>query len=70
MVGQPRDVLCGCLYMDSDVGYMEARNLLDKQYGDPYKLSILHLSPINDWPVSKQDDNEGIKRVSLCFDKM
>ena len=30
LVGQPRDVISGCLHMDSDAGYIETRNLLDK----------------------------------------
>jgi hypothetical protein len=55
--------------MDPELGYTEARNLLDKEYGDPYKLSIMFLNKINDWPVLKQDDNVGIKYLSLFLIK-
>ena len=47
--------------MDPEPGYSEARTLLDKEYGDPYKLSLT----LNGGSVLKQDDSVGIKQLSL-----
>ena len=33
--GEPPDLIQGCLYMSPDEGYLEARRLLQKEYGDP-----------------------------------
>ena len=33
--GEPKDLIEGCLHMDPEDGYVEARRLLKKEYGDP-----------------------------------
>jgi hypothetical protein len=37
--GEAKDLIAGCLHMDPTKGYMEARTLLQKEYGDPFKIS-------------------------------
>ena len=69
LLGEPKEVISGCLHLDPELGYIEARKLLDKEYGDPYKLSIMLLNTITDWPVLKQGDNAGIKHFSLFLNK-
>ena len=63
--GEPKEIIQGCLHMDPESGYAEARRLLDKEYGDGYKLSMTYLKQINDWYVLKQDDNIGLKQLSI-----
>jgi len=50
--------------MDTELGYIEVGNLLNKEYGDSNLLSIMYLKPIQDWPVLKGDDNIGITLLS------
>ena len=69
LVGEPKEVISGCLHMDPEPGYIEARILLEKEYGDPYKLSLTLLTEINGWSVLKQDDSVGIKKFSLFLTK-
>ena len=69
LVGEPKELISGCLHMDPGLGYIESRTLLDKEYGDPYKLSLTLLKEINGWSVLKQDDNVGIKHFSLFLIK-
>ena len=38
--GEPKDMVEGCLHMDPDKGYSEARRLLKQEYGDPYKIPM------------------------------
>jgi hypothetical protein len=74
LVGEPKDLIGGCFHLDSDTGYSEARKLLDKEYGDLYKISMMYLSKITEWPVIKADDNVGLKKLSLflvnCYHAM
>jgi hypothetical protein len=67
--GEPKEIISGCFHLDPENGYSEARNLLDKEYGDPYKVSMIYLSKINDWQIIKQDDYVGLKRLSLFLTK-
>ena len=36
--GEPRKLIGGCLHLDPEEGYKEARRLLEKEYGDPYNM--------------------------------
>jgi hypothetical protein len=65
MVGEPKMAISGCFHLDPESGYVEARRLLDKEYGDPYKISMVYLSKLNEWPVVKQDDSVGLKKLSM-----
>ena len=63
--GEPQDLIGGCLYIHPDHGYAEARSLLHRTYGDPYKISMAYLHKVLSWPFVKNDDCAGLKR--LCF---
>ena len=39
LCGDAKDLIEGCLYMNPQQGYNEARKLLQKEYGDPFKIS-------------------------------
>ena len=57
--GEPRDLIEGCLHMDSEKGYTEARQLLQREYGDPYKISTAYVNKILRWAPIKSDDTQG-----------
>ena len=46
--GEPKEIISGCFHLDQETGYFTARSLLDKEYGDPYKVSMVYLSKIHD----------------------
>ncbi|XP_015760505.1 PREDICTED: uncharacterized protein LOC107339722 [Acropora digitifera] len=46
--GDPKEVIKGCLYLDSQNGYTEAKKILVKKYGDPYKIANAYVKKIND----------------------
>jgi hypothetical protein len=54
--GEPKDMIEGCLHMDPETGYTEARRLLKKEYGDPYKISMAYIQRILNWPLIKSDE--------------
>ena len=67
--GEPRDLIEGCLHMDPEEGYSEARQLLQKEYGDPYKISTVYINKILRWAPIKLEDNQGLKRLSIFLTK-
>ena len=67
--GKPADLIQGCLQMDSDTGYAEAKRLLQKEYGDPYKISTAYLNKILMWAPIRYDDSQGLKRLLMFLTK-
>ena len=67
--GEPRDLIEGCLHMDSEKGYTEARQLLQREYGDPYKISTAYVNKILRWAPIKSDDSQSLKRLSIFLTK-
>ena len=67
--GEPADLIQGCLHMAPEAGYTEARRLLQKEYGDPYKISTAYLNKIIHWAPVRYDDNQGLKRLSIFLTK-
>ena len=65
--GKPRDIIKGCLHMADDVGYAEARRLLERRYGDPDTISSAFVDMLMDWAQLKPGDVEGLDRFSLAL---
>ena len=51
-VESPRDIIRGCLHMTAGSGYVEARRLLDKRYGDEDSITSAFVDMVMDWPVA------------------
>lgn len=49
VAGEPRELISGCLHMNHSEGYKEARRLLEKEYGDPFKVSIAYVNKALSW---------------------
>ena len=67
--GSPKNLISGCLFMDETQGYMTARSLLQKEYGDPYKIASAYMNKIQNWPNLKNDDSQELKNLSLFLTK-
>ena len=69
LTSEPKDLIGGCLHIEPDEGYTEARKLLQKEYGDPYKVSNAFMQKLSSWPVIKYDDGPALKRFSFFLTK-
>ena len=67
--GEPRELIGGCLHMDPSEGYTEARRLLEKEYGDPFKVSMAYVNKALKWAPIQPDDAPALKRLSLFLIK-
>jgi hypothetical protein len=67
--GEPKELIGGCLHLTPEEGYKEARRLLDKEYGDTYKISVAYTREIQRWPPIKFEDGAALKRFSFFLTK-
>ena len=67
--GEPRELIGGCLHMDPSEGYKEARLLLEKEYGDPFKVSVAYVNKALKWSPIQPEDAPALKRFSLFLIK-
>lgn len=67
--GELQELIGGCLHMDPSEGYKEARKLLEKEYGDPFKVSMAYVNRVLKWSPIQTEDAPALKRFSLFLVK-
>ena len=63
--GEPKELIKGCLHLDRNSGFMEAKKLLNERYGDPYRVSNAYIKKINEWPYIRSGDELALNRLSI-----
>ena len=66
--GEARDLIAGCFHL-LDEGYAEARRLLDREYGDPFKTSTEFVRQISDFSLIPQDDARALRKFATLLNK-
>ena len=70
LVGDPRDLVDGCLYMsDATEGYNEAICLLQRHYGQAHVICDAFVKKFQSLPVVKQGDTRALKTCFLTANK-
>ena len=59
--------LTRCLAMDSEKGYREARKLLPKRYGQPYRIASACVERVTNGPAIKSEDGAALQSFSLLL---
>ncbi|XP_068232056.1 uncharacterized protein [Palaemon carinicauda] len=67
--GKPKSLIAGCMFMNASEGYIEAKRLLDKVYGDPYKVSMAYIDKLTKWPQVRGDNSESLQEYALYLVK-
>ena len=62
--GEPKDLIGGCMYMEPEPGYNEARSLLQQKYGNTVKIAMAYMNKIRYWPRVADDDPHGLRKLS------
>ena len=63
--GQPKELVQSCLHMNAQLGYAEARRLLDEHFGDPYRLSTAYIQKALNWNAIKPEDGKELFSYAL-----
>jgi hypothetical protein len=66
--GEARELISGCFHL-FDSGYAEARRLLDREYGDPYKTSCEFVRQISDCAAIKSGDPRALRKFAMLLNK-
>jgi hypothetical protein len=65
--GEPRDLVDSCTLMAPGAGYSQARQLLQQEYGDPYRISMMYIDELTQWSTVKQPHE--LRKLSLYLTK-
>ena len=61
----PKELVRSCYGGDDDVGYNRALSLLEKHYGNEYKIADCYLQKLNNWPVIKEEDGKTFEALAV-----
>ena len=63
--GEVQELMRSCSAMDPERGYLEARKLLKKRFGQNYRIATAYVDKLTKGPVIKREDNAAIQRLSV-----
>ena len=67
--GKAKEVIKGCLQMKSSNSYSEAKSLLKKHFGDPFKVANAHIIRLTSWSLVKPKDGQALRDFSIALEQ-
>ena len=67
--GKAKEVINGCLQGKSEGSYKEAKGLLKRQFGDPFKIANGHITKLSLWPPIRANDGSALQNFSIALDQ-
>ena len=61
--GDVKQLVKSCQHIEH--GYEEAKMLLKKRYGNPYKIASAYMEKLTKWPELKSEDNSALHKLSI-----
>ena len=65
--GHPHELVKSCHSADPAKSYEAAKNILNKHYGNEFKISSAYLKKIEDFPAIKNEDGEALEDFALLL---
>lgn len=63
--GRPKILVRSCSHMHPDRGYVEAKKLLNKHFGNEYTIASVYIEKALKWPVIRSDDGEALTEFAV-----
>ena len=63
--GDVKELVRSCQFLPPDRGYLEARRLIKKKFGNDFRVVAAYESKALNWPEMKADNGMGLNRFSL-----
>ena len=60
--GDAKELVKGCIHMPPIEGYTYAKQLLQKRYGDPFRVYSEYTKELQNWPKIKANDGQAFRR--------
>lgn len=63
--GRPKILVRSCSHMHPDRGYVEAKKLLNKHFGNEYTIASAYIERALKWPVIRSEDGEALTELAV-----
>ena len=63
--GDVKELVRSCHHLAPDEGYAEARRLIEKKFGDDFRIASAYESKALNWPPVKSEDGSALSRFSV-----
>ena len=60
--GEAKELIQHCSQMSQPDGFLMAKDLLDKEYGDPHKVTSAYMKELKSWKTLKTGDVKEFKK--------
>ena len=67
--GKAKEIINGCLQRKMEGSYEEAKRLLRRQFGDPFKIATAHITKLSSWPPIRPNDGLALQDFSIALDQ-
>ena len=67
--GKAKEVIKGCIQMKSDDSYGQAKALLKKHFGDPFKVANAYIAKLTKWPSVKAKDGQHLQEFAIALEQ-
>ena len=67
--GKAKEVINGCLQRKSEGSYKEAKGLLKRQFGDPFKIANAHITKLYSWQPIRANDGSALQNFYIALDQ-
>ena len=67
--GRAKELIKGCMQRRSFTSFDEAKDLLKKHFGDPFRIASAYISKLTAWPSIKPNDNEALHIFSIFLEQ-
>ncbi|XP_028417148.1 uncharacterized protein LOC114543600 [Dendronephthya gigantea] len=67
--GKANEVIKGCIQMKSDDSYSQAKALLKKHFGDPFKVANAYIARLTKWPSVKPKDGKRLQEFAIALEQ-
>ena len=67
--GKAKEVINGGLQRRSEGSYKEAKGLLKREFGDPFKIANAHITKLSSWQPIRANDGSALQNFSIALDQ-
>ena len=67
--GEAKDLIQGCIHLESDLGYQQAKQLLTKRFGDPYRILSAYRNKLHEMKPIKHADSLSLRQLYTFLTK-
>ena len=63
--GLPRELVRSCLYMPTDTGFLKAKFLVEKNFGNQHTIATAYMEKVLAWQSIRSDDTKALQAYTL-----